>query len=95
MQDDITAIANRVRGVAAEHRASQGAIAATLGLSLGSVNARMNGKVPFTGAELLKLSRTFGVDASLLFPPTSGALAASPAPSQPGAPEPSTEAGDQ
>jgi hypothetical protein len=75
MQDDITAIANRVRGVAAEHRASQGAIAATLGLSLGSVNARMNGKVPF--------------------PPTSGALAASPAPSQPGAPEPSTEAGDQ
>lgn len=68
MQDESVDIANKVRGVAAEKRVSQERIASILGISLGSVNARMNGKVPFSSVELLRLSRAFDVEVGVFFP---------------------------
>lgn len=68
MQDESVDIANKVRGVAAEKRVSQERIASILGISLGSVSARMNGKVPFSSVELLRLSRAFDVEVGVFFP---------------------------
>lgn len=68
MQETTNAIANRVRGVAAEKRATQQRIAEILGIARGSVNTRMNGTVPFTGAELLMLASAFDVEIQRFFP---------------------------
>lgn len=68
MQNEATDIANRVRGLIAERRLSQDWIVGILGLSRGSVSARMNGSVAFTGVELLKLARAFEVDIATLYP---------------------------
>jgi transcriptional regulator with XRE-family HTH domain len=69
MHDEMAMIADRVRGVLAEKRKKQDALASVLGMSRQSANARLNGRVPFTGAELLRLSIAFGVPISRFFPP--------------------------
>lgn len=68
MEDATARIANRVRGVTAELRVSQEAVAAVLGLSRQAVNARFNGKVPFQATELLLLASHFDVPVSRFFP---------------------------
>lgn len=61
-------IANRVRGVAAEHRFTQQRIADTLGLSRTSVVERMQGRVPWSATELLTLAEAMRVPVSRFFP---------------------------
>lgn len=71
MADETTGIANKVRGVAAEKRYTQQRIASTLGISRTSVVERINGRVPFSGPELLKLSREMHVSPARFFPDVS------------------------
>lgn len=68
MPDEMTEIADMVRGVAAEKRKDQEAIASILDLSRQSVNLRLNGRVPFTAVELFRLSRALRVNVSRFFP---------------------------
>lgn len=68
MEDETKAVADKVRGVAAEKRASQDAIARELSLSRQAVSARMTGKVAFTAPEVLTLSKALGVPVSRFFP---------------------------
>lgn len=68
MLDEDEQIADRVRGLAAERRATQDAIASILRISRKSVSARMTGSIPFAGAELLLLSRAWGVPISRFYP---------------------------
>lgn len=68
MPDETTRIADKVRGVASENRASQEQVAEILGLSRYSVNLRFNGKVPFTATEIQKLARAFDVPVARFFP---------------------------
>jgi transcriptional regulator with XRE-family HTH domain len=76
MQDGTKQIADRVRGVAAQNRATQERIASILGMSRKAVSARMNGSVPYTGVELLTLSIAFGTDIAVFFPPVANRAAA-------------------
>lgn len=69
-------IANRVRGLAAEHRFTQAHIAALLGLSRTSVVERFNGRVPFTATELFDLASAMGVPVDRFFPEQVGQVAA-------------------
>lgn len=61
-------IANRVRGIAVEKRYKHERIAALLDLSRTSVSARMNGVIPWTGAELLTLAAIWQVSPVRFFP---------------------------
>lgn len=61
-------ISAKVRGVAAEKRYTQTAIASTLGLSRASIVERINGRVPFSGPELYTLSQALGVPVTRFFP---------------------------
>lgn len=61
------AIGARVRGIAAESGRSQQAVADILGIDRKSVGARMQGKVAFTGPELL-LSEAWDVPISRFYP---------------------------
>lgn len=62
------AIGARVRGIAAESGRSQQAVADILGIDRKSVGARMQGKVAFTGPELLLLSQAWDVPISRFYP---------------------------
>lgn len=68
MTDAVTKIASRVRGLAAETRFSQQRIADTLSISRNSVVQRINGRVPFTAAEILTLAVAMRVPTSRFFP---------------------------
>ncbi|MCH9835078.1 XRE family transcriptional regulator [bacterium] len=68
MKDETQYIADKIRGVAAEKRASQDAIAKTLKMSRQAVNARMTGRVAFTAPEVLVISRMLDVPVSRFFP---------------------------
>jgi len=68
MAETTTAIADRVRGIAAEKRFTQERIATALGLARSSVSQRLNGTIPFTAPELLTLSHAFDVPVSRFFP---------------------------
>lgn len=68
MTDTTTAIADKVRGVAAEKRFTQGRMAESLGLSRTSIVERMNGRVAFTGAEILTLAQIMNVPVTRFFP---------------------------
>lgn len=68
MEDETKRIADKVRGAAAEKRASQDALARELKRSRQAVNARMTGKVPFTATEVLAIARYLDVPVSRLFP---------------------------
>jgi len=56
MKDDMAQIADRVRGVIAEKRLDQEAVASILGISRQSVSQRLRGKVAFTAPELFRLA---------------------------------------
>ena len=68
MPNDQKRIADRVRGIAAEHRLTQQAIADVLTISRTSVNERYKGRVPFTATELLVLARQTGEPVSRFYP---------------------------
>lgn len=72
MTETTTAIADKVRGVAAEKRFTQDRIARTLGLSRTSVVERVNGRIPFAGAELFTLAQAMDVPVSRFFPERQG-----------------------
>jgi transcriptional regulator with XRE-family HTH domain len=61
-------IADKVRGVAAERRFSQGQIAETLKLSRTSIAERMNARVAWTAPELFTLAKVMGVPITRFFP---------------------------
>lgn len=68
MTEATIVIADKVRGVAAEKRFTQQRIADTLRMSRTSVVERINGRVAFTGAELLTLARAMSVPVYRFFP---------------------------
>lgn len=68
MQNATIEIADRVRGIAVEKRYTHDRIARLLDMSRTSVSARMNGTIPWTGAELLMLAAVFRVAPSRFFP---------------------------
>lgn len=68
MTDTMSRIADKVRGVAAEKRFTHQQLAGILNLDRKSVGARLNGRVPFTAAELHDLSLALGVDIAEFFP---------------------------
>lgn len=68
MSEPTTAIADKVRGVAAEKRYSQQRVAEVLGISRTSVVERYNGRIAFSGPELLTLSIAMGLPISRFFP---------------------------
>lgn len=68
MTNSVNGIADKVRGLAAEKRFTQQRIAVTLAISRTSVVERMNGRVPFTGAEILALAEAMNVPVSRFFP---------------------------
>ncbi len=76
MRDDMTCIADRVRGVVAEKRLDQNAVATILGISRQSVNMRMNARVAFTGVELFRLSVALDVPITRFFPSAERMLSA-------------------
>lgn len=71
-----TQIADKVRGVAAENRVTQQRMADTLAMSRASVVERINGRVPFTGVELLTLAQAMNVPVTRFFPEVSDRSAA-------------------
>lgn len=68
MTGTTTEIANKVRGVAAEKRFTQGRISETLGISRTSVVERINGRIAFSGAELFELAVAMRVPVARFFP---------------------------
>ncbi|WP_194385153.1 helix-turn-helix domain-containing protein [Microbacterium luteum] len=68
MTQTTSRIADKVRGVAAEKRFTQGAIAQALGIARSSVAERLAGRVSFTADEILKLSAAMDVPVSRFFP---------------------------
>ena len=68
MTQTTSRIADKVRGVAAEKRFTQGTIAQTLGIARSSVAERIAGRVSFTADELLALSIAMDVPVSRFFP---------------------------
>lgn len=68
MASNTERIANRVRGLAAEHRLTQQRIAEVLGISRTSVGERFNGRVPFTATEMLALANEMGLPVARLYP---------------------------
>lgn len=63
------AIADRVRGVAAERRSTQGDVALILGLSRQAVNARFTGQSPWLAHELGELAMRWNVSPDRLYLP--------------------------
>lgn len=68
MTDTTAAIADKVRGVAAEKRFTQKRIAETLDLSRTSIVERYGGRVPYTGVELFELAEAMHVPVTRFFP---------------------------
>ena len=68
MENETQQISDKVRGVAAEKRFSQQRIATALSVSRTTVADRFAGRTPYTGPELLTLSREFGVPITRFFP---------------------------
>ena len=68
MTDASKAIADKVRGVAAEKRFTQARIADTLGIARSSVAERINGRVPFSAPELFVLAGAMSVSIVRFFP---------------------------
>ena len=68
MTSTSTAIAARVRGVAAERRFTQQRIADTLGISRTSVVERFNDRIAWTAPEVFELAEAMSVPVSRFFP---------------------------
>lgn len=78
MTSNTQLIAAKVRGIAAENRATQERVAEILGLSRQAVNLRFNGKIPFSATEILELSDTFGISLDRFFPTATDKVATVP-----------------
>jgi len=61
-------IANRVRGIAAEHGFTQQQIASILGISRTSVVERMNGRIDFSAREISVLANAMQVPVARFYP---------------------------
>lgn len=68
MTSTTTAIADKVRGVAAEKRFTQQRIAEVLGISRTQITERYQGRVPFTATEIFTLAEALDVPLGRLFP---------------------------
>jgi transcriptional regulator with XRE-family HTH domain len=60
-------VAAKVRGIAAERRLSQLALAEALQVSPMAMSRRMTGATPFTPEELIRLASTFGTNVGGFF----------------------------
>lgn len=60
-------VADKVRGIAVEKRVRQADLAAALNVSRMAVTRRLNGTVPFTDRELIKLSERLDVPVGAFF----------------------------
>jgi transcriptional regulator with XRE-family HTH domain len=67
MQVETVVIADTVRGIAHQHHLTQLDVAELLGLERKAVSARYQGRVPFTAAEIKKLSGSLGIPAGAFF----------------------------
>lgn len=76
MQDAQTRIADKVRGLAAEHRFTQQQIADAIGVSRKAVVERIQGRVAFTAPEVFALAAAFDVPVSRFFPDVAAERAA-------------------
>lgn len=68
MQDATKRIADKVRGVAAEHHLTQQGLAILLGIDRKTVHERWHGRVAFTAPELLLLAEKLDVGVDRFFP---------------------------
>lgn len=68
MTEKTIAIADKVRGIAAEKRYTQEQIARTLGISRTSVAERFKGRIAFSASEVFVLSEAMGEPISRFFP---------------------------
>lgn len=68
MTSTTTAIADKVRGVAAEKRFTQQRIAEVLGIARTTLTERIQGRVPFSAPEIYALANAFDVPLARLFP---------------------------
>lgn len=68
MTDSTAQIADKVRGVMAEKRASQQDVADLLGLSRQAVNSRLRYRAPWLAGELYRLSAAWNVPVTRFFP---------------------------
>lgn len=64
----MTSIADKVRGVQSEKRATQEQMAAVLGITRQSVSLRMGGKVAWGAHELFRLSVAWGAPITRFYP---------------------------
>ena len=55
------AINNKLKGKIAESGYSQRSLAAELGMSKNTLNAKVNGKVPFNTVEVVKICEVLGI----------------------------------
>lgn len=69
MADEMVRIADRARGLAAEHRVTQAQVAEILGISRKAVNERFSGKVPLLAWEVERLAAEFGVQITDFYRP--------------------------
>lgn len=72
-------IADKIRGLAAEKRFTQQRIASVLEISRTSVVERMNGRIPFTAAEVLILAEAMNEPVARFFPSAHPQLSTAPA----------------
>ena len=66
-------VAAAVRAEMARRKATQAQLAEILGVHQMSVSRRLNGRTPFTAAEILQVAEFLGVDPIVLMPPQDGA----------------------
>lgn len=71
MRDATTQIADKVRGVAAEHHLTQQGVADIIRRDRKSVHERWHGRVPFTAAEIFAIAAATGVTVTRFFPDAS------------------------
>ena len=76
MSDTKIQIADRVRGLMAEKRSSQQAIADVLGLSRSAVSARFTYRAPWLAHEVVDLARHWQVPVTRLVPEPADLMAA-------------------
>lgn len=63
-------VARRVRGVAAETRTTQAALAEALGVSRMSIHRRLTGVTPFVAGELIEIAELMGTSVDAFFTDT-------------------------
>ena len=68
MKDATSLIADKVRGVAAEHHLTQQGLAEIIGRDRKSVHERWHGRVPFSAAEVFAIATATGETVSRFFP---------------------------